>query len=87
VSPVGYAAATINTARKHGQIAHATWSRLPNPGETISPEVSGVDLQIDAHQMNACHQPGTGFERLGPAFAGQPQTSAWQPAEGQRTAW
>jgi len=27
-----YAAATINTARKYGQIAHATWSRLPKTG-------------------------------------------------------
>ena len=79
--------ATINTARKYGQIAHATWSRLPNPAETISPEVIGVDLWIDADQMNAYYELGIGFEHLGPVFAGEPRTSVWQAAEGQWTEW
>ena len=82
-----YAAATINTARKYGQIEHATWSRLPNPGETITPEVIGVDLWIDADQMNAYYQLGIGFEHFGPVFDGEPQTSVWQAAEGQWTEW
>ena len=74
-------------SRSLGQIAHATWSRRPNPGETISPEVIGVDLWIDADQMNAYYQLGIGFEHFGPVFAGEPQTSAWQAAEGQWTEW
>jgi hypothetical protein len=82
-----YASATINTARKYGQIAHATWSRLPNPGETISPEVTGVDLWIDADQMNAYYEQRIGFEHLGPVFDGEPQTSVRQAAEGQWTKW
>src|SRR5215470_2650003 len=68
-----YASATINTARKYGQIAHTTWSRLPDPGETISPEVIGVDLWIDADQMNAYYELGLGFEHFGSVFAGEPR--------------
>ena len=68
-----YAAATINTARRYGQIAHATWSPLRNVGETISPEVIGVDLWIDVDQMNAYYELGIGFEHFGPVFAGEPQ--------------
>ena len=83
----GYAAATINAARQYGQIAHATWSRFPNPGETISPEVIGVDLWMDADQMNAYYELGLGFEHFGPVFDGEPQTSVWQVAEGQWTEW
>jgi hypothetical protein len=82
-----YASATINTARRYGQVAHATWSRLPNPGETISPEVIGVDLWTDPERMNAYYELGLGFEHLGPVFAGQPQTSVWRTAEGQWTEW
>ena len=82
-----YAATTINTARRYGQVAHTTWSRLPNPGETIPPEVIGVDLWSDLEQMNAYYQLGLGFEHLGPVFTGQPQTSVWRAAEGQWTEW
>jgi hypothetical protein len=82
-----YAAATINTARRYGQIAHTTWSRLPNPGETISPELIGVDLWSDLEQMNAYYQLGLGFEHLGPVFAGEPQSSVWRAAEGGWTEW
>jgi hypothetical protein len=82
-----YAAATINTARRHGQVAHTTWSRLPNVGETNTPEVIGVDLWNDLEQMDAYYDLGLGFEHLGPAFAGQPQTSVWRTADGQWTEW
>jgi hypothetical protein len=82
-----YAAATINTARRYGQIAHATWSPLPNAAPTTTPEVIGVDVWMDADQMNAYYELGIGFENFGPVFTGEPQTSVWQAAEGQWTEW
>jgi hypothetical protein len=82
-----YAASTINTARRYGQVSHTTWSRLPDPGETISPEIIGVDMWSDVEQMNAYYQLGLGFEHLRPAFAGEPNTSVWRAAEGTWAEW
>ena len=82
-----YAAATINTARRYGQVAHTTWSRLPNPGETLSLDVIGVDVWSDLEQMNAYYQLSLGVEHLGPVFADQPQTSVWRAADGHWTEW
>jgi hypothetical protein len=82
-----YASATISTARRYGLLAHSTLQRLPDPGESISPEVLGVDVWTDVEQMNGYYELGLGFEHLGPVFAGQPQTSVWQPAPGEWTEW
>jgi hypothetical protein len=82
-----YGAATINTARRYGQLAHSTWSRLPNPGETIAPEVLGVDLWSNLEQMAAFYELGLGFDKLGPGLADQPRTSVWRAAEGEWAEW
>src|SRR6516164_4136553 len=42
---------------------------------------------FDADQMNAYYELGIGFEHFGPVFAGEPQTSVWQAAQGQWTEW
>jgi hypothetical protein len=82
-----YASTTINTARRYGQVAHTTWSRVPNPGESIAPEILGVDLWSDVAKMNDYYELRLGFEHLGPVFAGEPQTSVWQSAGGEWTEW
>jgi hypothetical protein len=82
-----YVATTINTARSYGQLAHTTWSRVANPGESTAPEILGVDLWSDVDQMNAYYELGLGFDHLGPVFTGQPQTSVWQQAAGDWTEW
>jgi hypothetical protein len=83
----GYAVATINTARRSGLVSHATWMRLPNPGEELAPEVISVDYWTDVERMNAYYELGLGFEHLGPAFAGEQQSSVWRAAEGDWTEW
>jgi hypothetical protein len=82
-----YAATTINVARRYGQVAHSTWTRVPNPGEPAVPEILGVDLWSDIDQMNSYYQLGLGFDHLGPVFTGQPQTSVWKSAAGQWSEW
>ncbi len=82
-----YAAATINTARRHGLVSHSTWARVDNPGEAVAPEILGVDLWTDVEQMNAFYELRLGHEHLGPVFAGEPQTSAWRSAAGEWSEW
>jgi hypothetical protein len=82
-----YTSATINRARRYGQVAHSTWTRLANPGESVAPEVLGVDVWSDTDQMNSYYELGLGFEHLGPVFTGQPQTSVWRAATGEWTEW
>jgi hypothetical protein len=82
-----YAAATINTARRYGLASHSTWSRIADPGEAVAPEILGVDLWTDVEQMNAFYELRLGYEHLGPVFAGEPQTSVWQSAQGEWIEW
>jgi hypothetical protein len=82
-----YASATINTSRRHGIVSHTTWSRVPDPGEEPAPEIIGVDLWMDVGQMREYYDLGLGYEQLGQAFAGQPQTSVWQSAPGDWVEW
>jgi len=82
-----YASRTINTARRYGLLSHTVWSRIPNPGESIDPEVLGVDVWSDVAQMNAYYELQLEFEQLGPVFTGAPQTSVWQQAAGDWTEW
>jgi hypothetical protein len=65
-----YAAATINTARRYGLASHSTWLRIANPGETVAPEILGVDLWTDVEQMNAFYELRLGYEHLGPVLRG-----------------
>jgi hypothetical protein len=82
-----YSAATINTARGHGLVAHGTWARVPMPGESPIAEVIGVDVWSDAGKMNAYYALGIGFEHLGPHFAGTPASSTWRAAPGEWAEW
>jgi hypothetical protein len=82
-----YAAATINQSRAHGMLAHSTWTRVPNPGEQPTNEIIGVDVWMDADEMNRYYELGVGFDHLGPVFAGQPDTSTWRSAPGQWVEW
>jgi hypothetical protein len=82
-----YAATTINTARSYGMVSHSTWVRVPNPGETQTAELIGVDCWMDADRMNEYYELSLGFEHFGPVFAGAPDTSVWQSAPGDWVEW
>jgi hypothetical protein len=82
-----YAAATINRARRSGQISHTVWVRVPDPGQPQPAEVIGVDTWLDADEMSAYYDRAIGFEHLGPVFAGEPDTSVWRAAAGDWVEW
>jgi hypothetical protein len=82
-----YAGTTINTARSYGMVSHATWLRLPNPGEPATNEIIGVDTWMDADRMNEYYDLSLGFEHFGPVFAGAPETSVWRTAPGDWVEW
>jgi hypothetical protein len=82
-----YLAATVNLARRHGLVAHRVLTRVPNPGEQPSLEFIGVDLWMDLAEMDRYYELGAGYDLLGPAMAGQPDTSIWESAPGNWTEW
>jgi hypothetical protein len=82
-----YGGATINTARSYGMVSHSVWGRVPNPGETPTTEVIGVDFWMDADRMNEYYELSLGFEHFGTAFAGAPDTSVWRAAPGEWVEW
>jgi hypothetical protein len=82
-----YAAATINRARLHGIVSHSLWVRVPDPGTPATAEVIGVDMWLDADEMAAYYDQAIAFDRLGPVFAGTPDTSTWRAAPGEWVEW
>jgi hypothetical protein len=82
-----YASATINQARRHGLVSHSLWIRMPEPGAPAEPEIIGVDVWLDADEMARYYDLMLGFEHLGPAFAGRPDSSIWRTAPGEWTEW
>jgi hypothetical protein len=72
-------AAKINAGRQLGQIAHLLWVPAPMPGSTPTTEVLGLDVWLDAKQMNSWYASAT-YDHLGPVFTGAPATSTWAPA-------
>ena len=82
-----YAAVTINRSRRHGIVSHSAWVRVPDPGAEQATEVLGVDMWMDPAEMSSYYDLGLGFDRLGPVFAGAPNTSLWQSAPGDWTEW
>jgi hypothetical protein len=82
-----YLAAVVNKARRHGLVAHRVCTRVPNPGERPSLEVIGLDLWMDADEMDAYYQLGIGFDLLGPIQSGPPSTSTWESAPGEWVEW
>jgi hypothetical protein len=82
-----YLAATVNQARRHGLVAHRVFTRVPNPGEEPTLEIIGVDLWMDAAQMDRYYELGAGFDLLGPVQAGPPDTTIWDAAPGDWVEW
>jgi hypothetical protein len=82
-----YASSTINRARRHGMVSHTVWTLLPNPGAPKVLEVIGVDMWLDADEMANYYDLSLGFEHLGSAFAGEPDTSIWRATPGDWVEW
>ena len=55
-------------------------------GQGVKP-IIGVDVWMDADDMNRYYELGLGFDLLGPVFAGQPDTSTWQASPGGWVEW
>ena len=71
---------TLATARKRGQLSHGIYFRLPAPGEPAAKaELLGIDEWYDADGMQEHYKELAG---LGGAFAGRPETSVWEEAQG-----
>ncbi|HWZ93078.1 MAG TPA: hypothetical protein VNW92_29670 [Polyangiaceae bacterium] len=66
-------------ARRRGQLSHGIYLRIPMPGETLAPELIGLDVWCDAAGMQEHYREISGLHA---AFAGAPQMSVWQEAEG-----
>jgi hypothetical protein len=82
-----YLAATVNQARRHGLVAHRVCTRVANPGEAAALEVIGLDLWMDAGEMDQYYNLGVGFDLLGPIGTAPPSTSTWVSAPGDWTEW
>jgi hypothetical protein len=82
-----YLAASVNQARRHGLVAHRVFTRVPDPGAEPSLEIIGVDLWMDAADMDRYYELGIGFDLLGPVQAGAPDTSIWEAAPGDWVEW
>jgi hypothetical protein len=82
-----YASATINRARRQGLVSHSLWTRVPDPGTPAEPEIIGVDVWLDADEMSDYYDLMIGFEHLGPAFAGKPDSSIWRTPPGEWIEW
>jgi len=59
-----YSAATINTARRHGIVSHATWARVPDPGAEPVAEVIGIDQWLDPEAMARFYALRLGFDHV-----------------------
>lgn len=82
-----YLAATVNQARRHGLVAHRVMTRVPNPGEQPTLEVIGIDVWMDAADMDRYYDKGLGFDLLEPVHSGPPNSSTWESAPGDWTEW
>jgi hypothetical protein len=80
-----YASATINESRRHGIVSHSLWIRVADEG--APPELVGLDLWLDAHEMAGYYGRSLGFELLGPVFAGPPDETTWRAAPGDWVEW
>jgi len=71
-------------ARRRGQLSHEIYFRVPMPGESLPPEMIGVDVWCDAEGMQEHYRELSGYEA---AYAAKPATSVWQQAPGGFSEW
>jgi hypothetical protein len=72
-------APTLGDARRRGQLSHHIYFRIPMPGETLPPEMIGIDLWCDAEGMQEHYRELKGLDG---AFAAKPAMSVWEQAPG-----
>jgi hypothetical protein len=82
-----YADATINSSRRRGIVSHSLFVKVAEPGAPAEPEITGLDVWLDAAEMADYYGMSLGFEHLGPVFAGAPDSTIWQAAPGGWTEW
>jgi hypothetical protein len=75
----GVLSSKLPEARKHGQLSHQLFVKIPMPGEPAAHEVLGVDLWCDADGMKQHYGELRGYEK---AFNAAPQASVWAQATG-----
>lgn len=72
-------ASKLPDARRRGQLSHQIYFRIPMPGESLPPEMIGIDVWCDAEGMQEHYKE---LPNLGGAFAGKPAMSVWTQAPG-----
>ncbi len=77
-------ASKTSDARRRGQLSHQIYFRLPMPGESLPPEMLGVDVWCDAAGMQEHYRELSGLDG---AFAGKPAMSVWEQARGGWSEW
>jgi hypothetical protein len=82
-----YADTTVNVSRRHGIVSHSLWVKAAEPGGPAEPEIIGLDVWLDAAEMSDYYDRSLGFEHLGPAFAGRPDSTLWRATPGGWTEW
>ena len=70
----------LGKARKRGQVSHNLFFRLPEPGAPAgNAELLGIDEWYDAEGMQEHYKELKGLDK---AFAGRPEASVWEEAQG-----
>jgi hypothetical protein len=74
-------------ARRRGIVSHELFVKLPMPGDSSPAELLGVDVWCDFDGLTEHYADATHMLGLGGAFAGKPQTSVWEQANGMWSEW
>lgn len=74
-------------ARRRGLLSHELFIKLSPPGDSSPPELLGIDLWCDVAGMTAHYTDQTHMTGLGAAFAGPPQATVWDQADGRWSEW
>jgi hypothetical protein len=71
----------VRDARRRGQLSHHLFFRLPAPGESLPPEVVGLDLWSSLDGLKEHYSDRSAYGAMNDILAGAPQASVWeQPA-------
>lgn len=78
---------TINAARLEGMISHEIFVSLPQPDQSPSLEILGVDVWMDAEGMRRFYSNPSHMAPLGGVFSEAPATSTWTRPAGEWVVW
>jgi hypothetical protein len=77
----------LPTARRRGLLSHELFIKVAAPGDTGPLELLGLDVWSDFAGMTEHYGDPNEMSALSGAFAGPPQVSVWDQAEGAWSEW